>query len=139
MNYISFAGLRTHAELEAKLVTELIYVHSKMLIADDNTVIIGNTCPCPLLKLVPGISACCCVAAPPAGLSASRFSQHQRPEHAGKERQRGGGDRGGLGDGDVGDGRAGVPGGKIRPAAPSGVLQVRKHPEISLLNSKGSL
>uniref|UniRef100_H2SLG2 Phospholipase n=1 Tax=Takifugu rubripes TaxID=31033 RepID=H2SLG2_TAKRU len=42
MNYISFAGLRTHAELEAKLVTELIYVHSKMLIADDNTVIIGS-------------------------------------------------------------------------------------------------
>lgn len=42
MNYISFAGLRTHAELEAKLVTELIYVHSKLLIADDNSVIIGN-------------------------------------------------------------------------------------------------
>uniref|UniRef100_A0A7N6AD57 Phospholipase n=1 Tax=Anabas testudineus TaxID=64144 RepID=A0A7N6AD57_ANATE len=42
MNYISFAGLRTHAELEGKLVTELIYVHSKMLIADDNTVIIGS-------------------------------------------------------------------------------------------------
>lgn len=42
INYISFAGLRTHAELEGKLVTELIYVHSKMLIADDNTVIIGE-------------------------------------------------------------------------------------------------
>lgn len=42
MNYISFAGLRTHADLEGKLVTELIYVHSKMLIADDNTVIIGE-------------------------------------------------------------------------------------------------
>uniref|UniRef100_A0AAY5EYV0 Phospholipase n=1 Tax=Electrophorus electricus TaxID=8005 RepID=A0AAY5EYV0_ELEEL len=42
MNYISFGGLRTHAELEGKLVTELIYVHSKMLIADDNTVIIGS-------------------------------------------------------------------------------------------------
>lgn len=42
MNYISIAGLRTHAELEGKLVTELIYVHSKMLIADDNTVIIGK-------------------------------------------------------------------------------------------------
>ncbi|XP_071760505.1 phospholipase D1 isoform X1 [Centroberyx gerrardi] len=42
MNYISFAGLRTHTELEGKLVTELIYVHSKMLIADDNTVIIGS-------------------------------------------------------------------------------------------------
>ncbi len=42
MNYISLGGLRTHAELEGKLVTELIYVHSKMLIADDNTVIIGE-------------------------------------------------------------------------------------------------
>lgn len=43
MNYISITGLRTHADLEGKLVTELIYVHSKMLIADDNTVIIGTT------------------------------------------------------------------------------------------------
>ncbi|KAI1882772.1 hypothetical protein AGOR_G00238370 [Albula goreensis] len=42
MNYISFGGLRTHAELEGRMVTELIYVHSKMLIADDNTVIIGS-------------------------------------------------------------------------------------------------
>ncbi|XP_077411120.1 phospholipase D1-like [Vanacampus margaritifer] len=42
INYISIAGLRTHAQLEGKLVTELIYVHSKMLIADDNTVIIGS-------------------------------------------------------------------------------------------------
>lgn len=58
MNYISFAGLRTHAELEAKLVTELIYVHSKMLIADDNTVIIGNACMHLLLKLVQCGSLC---------------------------------------------------------------------------------
>ncbi|KAF7700455.1 hypothetical protein HF521_003413 [Silurus meridionalis] len=42
MNYISFGGLRTHSELEGRLVTELIYVHSKMLIADDSTVIIGS-------------------------------------------------------------------------------------------------
>ncbi|XP_028619146.1 phospholipase D1 isoform X2 [Grammomys surdaster] len=42
INYISFCGLRTHAELEGNLVTELIYVHSKLLIADDNTVIIGS-------------------------------------------------------------------------------------------------
>ncbi|XP_075403142.1 phospholipase D1 [Tenrec ecaudatus] len=42
INYISFCGLRTHAELEGSLVTELIYVHSKLLIADDNTVIIGS-------------------------------------------------------------------------------------------------
>lgn len=42
INYISFCGLRTHSELEGTLVTELIYVHSKLLIADDNTVIIGS-------------------------------------------------------------------------------------------------
>lgn len=60
MNYISFAGLRTHAELEAKLVTELIYVHSKMLIADDNTVIIGNA-----PEAHPRVDG---AAAPPAGL-----------------------------------------------------------------------
>ncbi|KAG9494079.1 hypothetical protein GDO78_001753 [Eleutherodactylus coqui] len=42
LNYISFCGLRTHAELEGNLVTELIYVHSKLFIADDNTVIIGS-------------------------------------------------------------------------------------------------
>ncbi|XP_051782590.1 phospholipase D1 [Erpetoichthys calabaricus] len=42
INYISFCGLRTHAELDGKLVTELIYVHSKLMIVDDNTVIIGS-------------------------------------------------------------------------------------------------
>lgn len=42
IHYISFCGLRTHAVLEGNLVTELIYVHSKLLIADDNTVIIGS-------------------------------------------------------------------------------------------------
>ncbi|KAG8511475.1 Phospholipase D1 [Galemys pyrenaicus] len=42
INYISFCGLRTHSALEGNLVTELIYVHSKLLIADDNTVIIGS-------------------------------------------------------------------------------------------------
>lgn len=75
-------------------------------------------------------------AAPPAGglcdlscflsLCFGRFCKHQRQEHAGKEGQRGGGDRGGLGDGAVGYGRAGVPGGKIRPAAAARVLQVLK-------------
>lgn len=54
-----------------------------------------------------------------------RLRQHQRPQHAGEEGQRGGGDRGGLGDGRRGDGRAAVPGREIRPAAPPGVLQVR--------------
>ncbi|KAH0626010.1 hypothetical protein JD844_000707 [Phrynosoma platyrhinos] len=41
-NYISFCGLRTHGELRGKLLTELIYIHSKMLIADDRLVIIGS-------------------------------------------------------------------------------------------------
>ncbi|XP_053163806.1 phospholipase D1 isoform X2 [Hemicordylus capensis] len=42
INYISFCGLRTYSELEGKLVTELIYVHSKLMIVDDHTVIIGS-------------------------------------------------------------------------------------------------
>lgn len=64
MNYISFTGLRTHADLEGTLVTELIYVHSKMLIADDNTVIIGE-------RLIRCKRA---VAVPPAGRFSSSHS-----------------------------------------------------------------
>ncbi|XP_061090562.1 phospholipase D2-like isoform X1 [Conger conger] len=40
--YISLCGLRTHSQLGQSLVTELIYVHSKMLIADDRCYIIGS-------------------------------------------------------------------------------------------------
>lgn len=40
--YISFYGLRTHSEMYGTPVTELVYVHSKMMIVDDNTVIIGS-------------------------------------------------------------------------------------------------
>ncbi|XP_047111364.1 phospholipase D1 isoform X1 [Schistocerca piceifrons] len=40
--YITFHGLRTHSVLNGDLVSELIYVHSKLLIADDNTVICGS-------------------------------------------------------------------------------------------------
>nr|XP_042905497.1 phospholipase D2 [Parasteatoda tepidariorum] len=40
--YINFYGLRTHGFLRTKLVTELIYVHSKLLIADDQVAIIGS-------------------------------------------------------------------------------------------------
>nr|XP_020482417.2 phospholipase D1-like [Labrus bergylta] len=40
--YISLCGLRTHAQLSQSLVTELIYVHSKTLIADDRCYIIGS-------------------------------------------------------------------------------------------------
>ncbi|XP_051851875.1 phospholipase D2 [Antechinus flavipes] len=41
-NYVSVCGLRTHGELNGKLMSELIYIHSKLLIADDRTVIIGS-------------------------------------------------------------------------------------------------
>lgn len=41
--YISFCGLRTHSQLSQSLVTELIYVHSKTLIADDRCYIIGES------------------------------------------------------------------------------------------------
>ncbi|XP_005802945.1 phospholipase D1-like [Xiphophorus maculatus] len=40
--YITFCGLRTHSRLSEKLVTELIYVHSKALVADDRCYIIGS-------------------------------------------------------------------------------------------------
>lgn len=40
--YISFFGLRTHGKLDEKIVTELIYVHSKLMIVDDKAAIIGS-------------------------------------------------------------------------------------------------
>ncbi|XP_063987421.1 phospholipase D2 [Diachasmimorpha longicaudata] len=40
--YISFHGLRTHSRLNGTMVTELIYVHSKLMIVDDKTVICGS-------------------------------------------------------------------------------------------------
>uniref|UniRef100_A0A673K7H0 phospholipase D n=1 Tax=Sinocyclocheilus rhinocerous TaxID=307959 RepID=A0A673K7H0_9TELE len=42
IKYNCFCGLRTHADLDGRLVTELIYVHSKLMIVDDCTVIIGS-------------------------------------------------------------------------------------------------
>lgn len=41
--YITFCGLRTHSQLSQSLVTELIYVHSKTMIADDRCYIIGES------------------------------------------------------------------------------------------------
>ncbi|TFJ98463.1 Phospholipase D2 [Platysternon megacephalum] len=41
-NYISICGLRTHGELSGTLLTELVYIHSKVLIADDRRVLIGS-------------------------------------------------------------------------------------------------
>ncbi|KAJ3588782.1 hypothetical protein NHX12_009636 [Muraenolepis orangiensis] len=40
--YITLCGLRTHDQLAGVPVTELIYVHSKFLIADDRRYIIGS-------------------------------------------------------------------------------------------------
>ncbi|XP_040271201.1 phospholipase D2 [Bufo bufo] len=41
--YLSVCGLRTHGEMpDGSLVTELVYIHSKMLIVDDRKVIIGS-------------------------------------------------------------------------------------------------
>uniref|UniRef100_A0AAR2LIT1 Phospholipase n=1 Tax=Pygocentrus nattereri TaxID=42514 RepID=A0AAR2LIT1_PYGNA len=40
--YISLCGVRTHSELGQTPITELIYVHSKALIADDRCYIIGS-------------------------------------------------------------------------------------------------
>lgn len=40
--YVTFHGLRTHALLNGVPITELIYVHAKLLIADDNVVICGS-------------------------------------------------------------------------------------------------
>lgn len=42
MDYISFHSLRNHSVLDSNPITELIYVHSKLLIVDDKTVIIGS-------------------------------------------------------------------------------------------------
>ncbi|CAG2106344.1 unnamed protein product [Medioppia subpectinata] len=41
-NYIQFYGLRNYGQLHGKLATELIYVHSKLLLVDDNKVLIGS-------------------------------------------------------------------------------------------------
>lgn len=41
-NYISFYGLRTHSVLNGEPITELIYVHSKLMIVDDKIVICGS-------------------------------------------------------------------------------------------------
>jgi phospholipase D1/2 len=42
LNYICFFALRTWSELSGRLVTELIYVHSKLIIVDDRRCIIGS-------------------------------------------------------------------------------------------------
>ena len=41
-NYFSVYGLRTHGSLNGNLVTEIVYVHSKLMIVDDRVSIIGS-------------------------------------------------------------------------------------------------
>ena len=41
-HYFSVHGLRTHGSLNGNLVTEVIYVHSKLMIVDDRVAIIGS-------------------------------------------------------------------------------------------------
>ena len=41
-DYISIYSLRTHGELNGNLISEMIYVHSKVMIVDDCTTIIGS-------------------------------------------------------------------------------------------------
>ena len=41
-HYVSVYGLRTHGTLSGEFVTELIYVHSKVMIVDDRLAIIGS-------------------------------------------------------------------------------------------------
>jgi phospholipase D1/2 len=41
-DYIRFFTLRTHAVIAGKPVTELIYVHSKLMIVDDSKLLIGS-------------------------------------------------------------------------------------------------
>ncbi|XP_013413874.1 phospholipase D2-like [Lingula anatina] len=42
LKYLSVCSMRSHSELGGKLITEIIYIHSKLLIVDDTTVIIGS-------------------------------------------------------------------------------------------------
>lgn len=42
LRYFSVYGLRTHGILDEQLVTEIIYVHSKIMIVDDRKTIIGS-------------------------------------------------------------------------------------------------
>ena len=40
--YICFFGLRTWSEMNGRLVSEIVYVHSKLVIVDDQRVLIGS-------------------------------------------------------------------------------------------------
>lgn len=40
--FITFYGLRNHSTMNSEPITELIYVHSKLMIVDDKVVICGS-------------------------------------------------------------------------------------------------
>ena len=40
--YLQFYGLRQHGILEGRPVTEIIYVHSKLMIIDDEVIVCGS-------------------------------------------------------------------------------------------------
>lgn len=40
--YITFYGLRNHSTLNGEPITELVYVHSKIMIVDDKMLICGS-------------------------------------------------------------------------------------------------
>ena len=40
--YIKFYSLRTHSSIKGQPATEMIYIHSKLMIVDDTTVIVGS-------------------------------------------------------------------------------------------------
>ena len=41
-DYIRFYGVRNHGVLKGNPVTEMVYVHSKLMIVDDRVVIMGS-------------------------------------------------------------------------------------------------
>jgi phospholipase D1/2 len=42
VNYISFFSLRNHAIMNGIPKTELIYIHAKIMLVDDQTILIGS-------------------------------------------------------------------------------------------------
>ena len=41
-DHIYFCALRSHGELNGEAITEVLYVHSKMMVVDDKLSIIGK-------------------------------------------------------------------------------------------------
>ena len=41
-HYLSFFSLRTHGVIDSRPVTEIIYIHSKLMIVDDRIALVGS-------------------------------------------------------------------------------------------------